>query len=327
MLDIPFTKVLLALLVIVGWAVAGMLVRFFGLLKEEWDGKLLRLVIWCFYPCLILRNVMENQAIAEQPSLLVQVLLFGFAALALGQVVASITARWVPFANRRQRNTFIFTTGIFNYGYFAFPIAESLFKEDTFGILLIFVVGVEAAIWSVGVLFLTAGSEKLALKRLLNPPVLAVILAVTLNWSGAAANLPEQTSSLIGGIGKLAIPFGLILIGATLFDNLKALDLRKHLRLVGVACLTRQFLLPLFFILAAVKLPMPLELKAVLVVEAAMPCGIFPIVIAKHYNGSPNTALQIILSTTFLSGLMIPIWVLAGVYFADLQPLLNIAKP
>ena len=321
--EIPYYKVFLALLVIVGWALGGIVLRWCGILKPQWDGRLLKSVIWFFYPCLIIRNVMENRALAEEPSVLFIVLSSGFVALALGQVAAALASRWVPFEKPRQRNTFIFTTGIFNYGYFAFPIAETLFGQETFGILLVFVVGVELAIWSIGILYLTAGSDKLDWKRLVNPPMIAVVLALTLNWSGAGGNLPPVSIEVLGHIGKLAIPFGLILIGATLFDNLKDLDLRKHLRLVVVACGLRQLILPSVFIVAAIALPVLPELKAVLVIEAAMPCGIFPIVIAKHYGGSTNTALQIILGTTFLSVLTIPLWMLAGMHLVGLQKLLS----
>ena len=54
-----------------------------------------------------------------------------------------------------------------------------------------------------------------------------------------------------------------------------------------------------------------------------MPCGIFPIVIAKHYGGSTNTALQIILGSTFLSVLTIPLWVVVGVDIVNLKDMLN----
>ena len=323
MTDIPYDKLFLSLLVIVGWALAGMVLRWTGVLKPRWDKAFLRCVIWFFYPCLILHNVMKNSALETQPGLLFTILLCGFSALAAGQVAAKLATRWIPFENPRQRNTFIFTTGIFNYGYFAFPVATALFGRETFGILLVFVAGVELAIWSVGILFLTAGSEKLDWRRMLNPPMIAVALALALNWTGAAEALPEEAAGLMDQAGNLAIPLGLLLIGATLGDNLRSLDLRKHFKVVAAACLVRQLILPLAFIAAAVALPVLPELKAVLVIEAAMPCGIFPIVIAKHYGGSANTALQIILGSTCLSVLTIPLWVLAGVQLAGLQDLLG----
>lgn len=319
--EIPYSKVFLSLLVIAGWAIIGMMLRRFGILNPKWDGMLLRTVIWCFYPCLILKNVMGNKALADEPSLLLTILFIGFLALAIGEVAASLAARWVPFENPRQRNTFIFTTGIFNYGYFAFPVAEALFGQETFGILLVFVVGVEVAIWSVGILYLTSGEEKLDWKRLVNPPIIAVAMALTLNWSGVAKSLTPESIRMLDFMGQLAIPLGLILIGATLFDNLKSLNLRKHVHQVVMACCVRQLFLPSAFIIAAILLPVLPEIKAVLVVEAAMPCGIFPIVIAKHYGGSPNTALQIILGTTFLSVVTIPFWIVLGMHLTGLHGL------
>jgi len=323
MTDIPYAKLFLSLLVIVGWALAGMVLRWTGLLKPRWDKTFLRCVIWFFYPCLILHNVMGNRALDAQPALLFTILACGFAALASGQVAARIASRWIRFGQAKQRNTFIFTAGIFNYGYFAFPVATALFGQETFGILLVFVAGVELAIWSVGILFLTAGSEKLEWKRMINPPMIAVGLALALNWTGLAEGIPSNAIGLMDWTGNLAIPLGLLLIGATLGDNLRELDLRKHIRVVAAACMVRQVILPLLFIGAAIALPVLPELKAVLVIEAAMPCGIFPIVIAKHYGGSANTALQIILGSTFLSVLTIPLWVLVGVHLVGLQHLLG----
>jgi hypothetical protein len=50
----------------------------------------------------------------------------------------------------------------------------------------------------------------------------------------------------------------------------------------------------------------------VLVVQAAMPAGVMPIIIARHYGGQPLTAVQIVLGTTVLALLTIPLWLKAG---------------
>ena len=66
-------------------------------------------------------------------------------------------------------------------------------------------------------------------------------------------------------------------------------------------------------ILAAAKwLPLSIELKRVLVVQAAMPAGLMPIIIARHYGGQPLTAVQIVLGTTILALLTIPLWLRVG---------------
>jgi predicted permease len=48
------------------------------------------------------------------------------------------------------------------------------------------------------------------------------------------------------------------------------------------------------------------------VIEAAMPAGILPIVIARHYGGQPLTAVQVVVATTVVGLLVIPLWLRVG---------------
>jgi predicted permease len=50
----------------------------------------------------------------------------------------------------------------------------------------------------------------------------------------------------------------------------------------------------------------------VLVVQAAMPAGVIPIIIAQYYGGKPLTAVQIVLSTTSVGLVTCPLWIRAG---------------
>jgi predicted permease len=66
-------------------------------------------------------------------------------------------------------------------------------------------------------------------------------------------------------------------------------------------------------LLLAKFLPCSLELKRVMIVQAAMPTAIIPIIIAKLYGGHPRTAVQIVLGTTALGIFVIPLWLRAGI--------------
>ena len=70
--------------------------------------------------------------------------------------------------------------------------------------------------------------------------------------------------------------------------------------------------LPVLFLLLAKLLPLPDDLKRVVIVQAAMPAGILPLVIAKHYGGRPLTAVQIVIGTTVLGLFLIPLWLRFG---------------
>jgi hypothetical protein len=58
------------------------------------------------------------------------------------------------------------------------------------------------------------------------------------------------------------------------------------------------------------------ELKRIIVVQAAMPAAMLPLVLARHYGGDPQTAMQVVLSTTIAGLLTIPFWIQFGMYFA-----------
>jgi len=65
-------------------------------------------------------------------------------------------------------------------------------------------------------------------------------------------------------------------------------------------------------------LPCSVELRQVIVVQAAMPCAMFPIILCKLYKGDTAMAVQIVIATTALSLLTIPYWISFGLRIVGL---------
>jgi hypothetical protein len=55
-----------------------------------------------------------------------------------------------------------------------------------------------------------------------------------------------------------------------------------------------------------------------MVVQAAMPTAMVSIILARAYNGHPRTAVQIVLGTTALGIVVIPLWLRAGLGWVGL---------
>jgi predicted permease len=87
---------------------------------------------------------------------------------------------------------------------------------------------------------------------------------------------------------------------------------------VVVSCLLRLGILPVLFLVLAKFLPCSLELKRVITIEAAMSAAVFPIVIAKHYGGDPATALRVVLGTSLVGLVTIPLWLRFGMKWVGL---------
>jgi predicted permease len=115
---------------------------------------------------------------------------------------------------------------------------------------------------------------------------------------------------VITQLGSGAFPIAILLTGAVMVDMLG--HERPSPKVILGGCVMRLAILPAFLLTAAKFLPMPLELKQVLVVQAAMPAAMTPIMLARLYGGVPGIAVQIVLATTALSLLSLPVVIVWG---------------
>ncbi len=297
---------------------AGFVARRVGWLNEDADRSLMAVVVNLLYPAFIFSFILGNDAL-RHPSNIVLPPLIGFVSIVAGFGVTMILARRLKIGNQRECRTFAFSTGMYNYGYFPIPIIALLFTRETTGVLLVHNVGVEIAMWSLGVGFiLSANDPKPVWRRLLSAPVISILVAVPLNWLRADQYLPNFAFESIDLLGKCAIPLGLLLIGATFADLAKGVRIFERMHVPIYAAILRMGLFPLVFIFFAFLFPFSTELKEVMIVQAAMPCAVFPIVLARHFDGSPEVALKVVLATTLVSFITIPLWISFGMHLLDL---------
>ncbi len=310
---IVFTA-LLPIFFIIG---AGFVARRAGWLSESADGSLMKLVVNVLYPALIFNFILGNDALKEPSNIFVPPLV-GAVSILAGFGIAFWFAKRIRLNPGPEQRTFAFAAGLYNYGYFPIPIIAFLFDRETTGVLLVHNVGVEIVMWVLGVGFiLSANDPKPIWKRILSAPVISILVAVPLNLLGAGDWLPNASLVAFDLLGQSAIPMGLILTGATFADLLRTSQLNQNLHIPGVACFLRLGLIPLCMVLALWILPVSKELENVMIIQAAMPCAVFPIVLARHFNGSPEIALKLVLSTTILSFATIPFWIWLGLKLTE----------
>jgi malate permease and related proteins len=312
-----FSTVLGAVLPIFGLAIVGLGLRKFNWLTEEADHSLLRVNVNVLLPCLILDSALGNPAISQLRNLLLAPA-FGYATVAVGIGLALGARVLHGLPERPAARTFALCVGIYNYGYIPLPLVALLFDKATTGVLFLVMMGVEAALWTLGVWTLKGGSPGQSWRRILNAPLLAITLALVLNGLGLNTYLPQALLTGIHWLGQCAVPMALMLIGAIVADHLHEFHSKSGWRVIGAAVLLRMGVLPLLFLLAARFLPASVELKRVIVIEAAMPAAVFPIVMSRLYQGDPATAMRVVLGTSVVGLVTIPLWIRFGMRFVGL---------
>ncbi|MBE0540264.1 MAG: AEC family transporter [Verrucomicrobia bacterium] len=313
-----FSTVLSAVVPVFGIAAVGLMIRKLNWLTEEADQSLLRVNVNLLLPCLILDAAIGNPALSKLSNLLLAPLV-GFGTVALGVVLALASRRLHGLTERRAQRTFAVSVGMYNYGYVPLPLALLLFDKETAGVLFVHNVGVELGLWTLGVMLLTGGSLGRDWRRIVNAPLIAIVLAVMLNALGWHTHVPQVVLTAVHWLGQCAIPMALILIGAIVADHLHEFHSASGWRVIGTAVWLRIGVLPVLFLLLAKYLPGSLELKRVMVLEAAMPAAVFPIIMARHYHGDPPTALRVVIGTSAVGLVTIPLWIKFGMHFVGIE--------
>lgn len=295
----------------------GFLSRHFHFLKSEADASLTRLVINIFYPALILHAILNNKAL-EQPENLMLAPAVGFVLVTLGFLLAYLLAPLLGLQVGSGRRSFSFSAGLFNYGFIPIPIIVSLFDADrTLGVLFLHNLGVEVAFWTVGVVMLRGKINLGSAAQVLKPPIVAVVLGIVLNLTGVDAHTPGWVTKTLAFLAPCSVPLGMMLAGAVLRDLVSETNIWSQWRVPAGTVFLRLLLMPVIMLtFARYFAPLSNELVQVIVVQAAMPAALFPIVVTRYYRGETKIAAMVVVSTTLLSLLTIPLWIALGLWYA-----------
>lgn len=291
--------------------IAGFVVRKLRILSAEADRSLIGLAVTLLTPALAFDTIIGNPAFDHPANWIVPPLL-GFGSVALGVGIAQLAARFTPFADDTRRRTFIFTTSLQNYGYIAIPLAAALFDRETLGVLFAFILGVEIAFWTIALWQLTGVPQRRDWWRSLNPPMIAIPIAILLHGSGAQQWLAGAPLTTFHLLGACAVPMGLLLSGALLADYARPSVLHQGGPTIAASLLARIVILPALILVAAKFLPLDPALRAVLIIEAAMPAAIFPIALTRLHGGDVPVALQVVVGTSLVGLITIPLWIHLG---------------
>ena len=285
--------------------------RALGKLRPESDSSLLSVAVNFLYPCFIADVVINSNALRDPRNVFIAPAV-GCATLLIGFAVAFSVAVLMRMNRPQPARTFAFASAIPNWGYLAIPVVQSLFpaqSKDTLGVLFIHNIGLELTLWSVGV-WLLAGEK--SWRRAFNIPFFAILASLLLSVVRAGEWLPRFALESLHFLGQAAMPLSLLLTGATLTDQFREKDAPSKWSGMFAGVAVKLLILPPLFLIAARWLPCSIELKRVIVVQAAMPSAMVPVILARMYGGDAGLSLRIVLATTALGLITIPLWLRVG---------------
>ena len=271
------------------------------------------LAIHVFCPCLILDKMLAAEVLRD-PMVLFSSAGMGFGLIVLGALLAYLIAPLVGLKLGGGRRTFAVSAGLQNYGFIAIPLVAYLYpdNDDVMAVLFTHNLGVELAMWTV-LLMLLSGVLSPSWRVFLKGPIVAVLVGILVMQTGTEQYVPGTVIGLFSILGACAIPLSLLLVGTALHDLMG--KMKFDWRVGSGAVLARLALIPIVILMCAKYLPLVTELKQVLVIQAALPSGMFPIVLSRHYGGRTDVAITAVMATTIASLLTMPLVIAFGKYW------------
>ncbi len=278
-------------LLLVGCAGYGM-IRF-RILDAKATQGLSRFVIYAALPSLIIATLAENL----EPSLMPAMGLCALAALGLsvGSLgLAYLLSRLLPPRKLSGgRGLLVSLSSIQNSGYLPIPLVIAVLPnadEQAEALLFVcpYILVMGIIFWTVGVWLIPeqpTEDHKEALKKIVNPPILALGLSFLFLHPGVRAGYESFSvfSEAVSLLGEAAIPLVLIVLGASF--GLTPTKKTEGGLFIAATCLIKLFLIPGLVLLGLKAAGIKGTFGTVLLLQAVMPAAMNHIVAAQEYGG------------------------------------------
>lgn len=268
----------------------GFLLSKLKILSEDADVLISRMENYVFVPALIVNSFMTNCTLenlaGNATTVLYGILLLGIS-VAIALVLTPAFSR-----DKAEAGLYRYSLTVTNIGFMGNALVQGLMGEEVLFRFLMFTLPTNIFIYSVGVIWLTAGKRRFSLKLLLNPMFVSVIIGMVLGLTRCP--LPSFVGKTISAYAACFSPLAMVLTGFVIakFDILSLLKMGKIYVLTAV----RIIAMPLLYLLLSGLLKVPQDIRVLVLFYSAMPLGLNTIVFPAAYGGdeTPGAGMAVI---------------------------------
>jgi len=266
------------------------------------------LMIKVLLPAMIFSKIVLTLKPAEFPTWWVLPL------IGLGLILIGVLSALLLFANNlRAKRNMIPISSMQNAGYLALPLGQAIYPDqfDLYALYcFLIIIGLNPILWSIGkFLNTTDPNQKFSWRQLVTPPLVALLVAITLVLSGIHRFIPPSIVDVIDLTGSATVPMANFILGAVL----GGISLRiwpataDILKVIGIKFLIIPLITVLLLLYFNLKATQPL-LCDVILIQATLPPAIAIMIQIKNWGGEvQQTGSLMLISYTFCL-IAIPFW-------------------
>ena len=270
---------------------------------EVWSG-MEKLTYFVLFPVLLVRTLgKQTLAGAPWPSML---LLITVTLL----VAATVLLVWHMLRSSVSGATFtsVFQGGVRFNTYIALAAAQGLFGAEglalgsvAVGFLIVVINLLCISVFLVWGKMAVRGVMPFIREVIGNPLIIACMIGWMLSLSGVG--LPGVTENILEIIGRAALPFGLLAVGAALKPEV----IRGHIKPIMIASIVQFGLKPLLVALLIAEIGLSGVAAGVLIIAFIVPTAPSAYILARQLGGDTEAMASIITFQTLLAFLLMPL--------------------
>ena len=272
-----------------------------------------------FYPCLIISSIVRNftwETLLQNwmmPAGTVFILVTGW-------LVGLATLPLLKRQTEATRRCYHFICLMNNYSFLPILMAAALWGERAVALIIFSSLGSELCVWTLGVKALTGQKlDRVFLKNLVSVPMVALmasfaVLAVRAMCErhGYMPGEPSVANEFLKTVvetcrmaGGATIPASAVICGS----RIAMLHPSKVFSpLMAGTCALRLVVIPALCIGGLSLVPLPLEVRRVLILISVMPAAMASVTLAEAFRGDADFSAAAILATHVLCLVTIPLW-------------------
>ena len=198
-----------------------------------------------------------------------------------------------------------------NVGFFGLPVVQAVFSEspEVACFATMNMMSMNVLLFTFGVFCLTGDKKYISLKSALtNPTALGLYVALPVYIFGVKRFLPQAAMTAVSAISGMTAPLCMMILGIRL-ASAPLKDIFTN-RLVYPAIALKLIAFPLFSYALVYFLPFTNAFKSSILILAAAPAGSVILSLAELHHGETKMAANILLLSTVLCFITIPLLVL-----------------
>jgi predicted permease len=306
----------------------GFILRKADILPRDAGKVMAKLITWVFYPALCF-TTMAKYCTVETLSTHAANLTLSVCGVAIAMAIAIPLSRVFVREGGAERGIYAYALAFANSAYMGDPLVLALFGDEILSYYKMYCLPITITIyiWVISVLVPNKQGKHNPLKKLLNPPMVAMLLGIAAGLAGLGAHMPTFLVSTLDSLKSCMGPVAMLLVGFTVASyplremlNKKGVYAASILRLTAIPAV---IIAALFALKTLANLILGLSIDNTVLFLAffaiATPLGLNTVVFPESFGGNPKTGASMALVSHTLGVLTLPLlYALMTVIFAGM---------